>query len=60
MTTLNDIKNEHQNIIEKIKILSERIEKKEFENQTEEQMKNKLMEWNIIEKYVLNKYKLFE
>ncbi len=60
MTTLNDIKNEHQHILNIIKVLSSRYTKKEFDNQTEDDIKNKLIYWKTIEKYVLDKYKQFE
>ena len=60
MTTLNDIKYEHQHILNIIKVLSSRYTKKEFDNQTEDEIKNKLIYWKTIEKYVLKKYKQFE
>jgi len=57
MVTLNDIKYEHKHALQIVETLSSRLSDESLSNEDRDKIIEDLHKWNIIQKYVLNKYK---
>lgn len=57
MVTLNDIRYEHKHALQIVETLSSRLTDGNLSNDEKDEIIEDLHKWNIIQKYILNKYK---